>query len=150
MKPIITFILCSYCTFGFAQIVDKSLIEGQFVLEKIEISQQFDSNAVWISTPIWSVVTNNTFSDTLTTVAKNDSLHISRSLDWGIGVHQKFALFGVLSGNQVIVARGFIFSPSTLLFIENVSDSQFVLIERYKMRQVRRTFRRLKPSILRG
>ncbi len=150
MKPIITFILCSFYTFSFAQILDKPSLEGQFILEKIELSQQFDSNTVWIPTPIWSVVSNNTFSDTLTTTAKNDSFQIRRSLDWGIGVRQKFELFGALSGNQIITTRGFIFSPTTLLFIENVSDNQLVLIERYKMRQVRRTFRRLKPAILRG
>ena len=123
---------------SIGQSYPKSPLIGSFILEKLEISQQFDSNLVKIPLPVWSLYNNPSFMDSLVI---NDGLNFKRSFSFNKSAEQTLEGSLQLSNDTLMMRRGILFSIDFLI-VERMDAAVLVLRERHKMRQVRRTFRR--------
>ena len=123
---------------SIGQSYPKSPLIGSFILEKLEISQQFDSNLVKIPLPVWSLYNNPSFMDSLII---NDGLNFKRSFSFNKSAEQTLEGSLQLSNDTLMMRRGILFSIDFLI-VERMDAAVLVLRERHKMRQVRRTFRR--------
>ena len=122
----------------FGQIVEKNPIIGAFVLDKLEFSQTLDSNRLETPPLHWSLYTERGLSDSLII---NDSLEFRRLLNFQN--HFEKTLVGRLETRHdtLFVAKGWLFSQDNLT-IEKADKTELILVEIFKTRQIRRTFRR--------
>jgi hypothetical protein len=121
-----------------AQGLNQSLLIGNFYLEKLELSQQYDSNLVKIPPLVW---TNFDINDLQEYLYINEYMNFKRSVYFKLGMDR--TLEGNLSINRdtIRINKGILFTIDYLV-VERINQNEMVLIEKHKMRQVRRTFKR--------
>lgn len=132
--------LFSFKSFGFAQIADSCLLVGSFTLDRVEMSQPLDSNSRVIPTLRWSLY-EHSVADTLTI---KDDFKFVRSLNFQSYFNQ--VLTGQFKIKQdslftLAVAKGQLYTMP-LLNIESLNQGELVIVERFKTRWMRRTFRK--------
>jgi hypothetical protein len=116
-----------------------STIQGQFALQLLEISQQFDSNLVKMPRLVWSKYEGLGLADTLSVAS---DLSFKRSVSSAYAAHAFLSGRFEKIGNQLFVRKGALFSINKLE-IEQLNASTLVILEMHKMRVVRRTFKRI-------
>ena len=138
MRTLLIGILCLSSFAMNAQILSANSVVGQFTLDKLEFSQQYDSNLVKLPPLRWSVYNQTGLNDCIT-IAQN--LSFKRSLNYQN--FYKSTLVGQfeLSNNRLYIKNGFLYSMDNFT-VESIDEQHLVLIEKFKMSQVRRTFRR--------
>jgi hypothetical protein len=131
-------------TTTYSQILDKNLLIGRFVLDKLEISQQFDSNRIKLPPLSWSLYTQPGFNDSLYIL---ENFAFKRSMNFQNTIKQTFQGALILQSDTLRIAEGYLFSENKLK-IEFLDHQKMILIERFPMRCVRRTFKRVDDLIL--
>jgi hypothetical protein len=121
-----------------AQSLNQSLLIGNFSLEKIELSQQYDSNLVKIPLPVW---TDFNMADLSEYLYINDYFNFKRSIYFRLGIDQSVEGNLSIDKNTLKINKGKLYTVDSFI-IEKINATELILIERHKMRQVRRTFKR--------
>ena len=125
----------------FGQMADSCLLVGTYALERVEMSQSLDSNSRSIPMLRWSLYEQSGLADTLTI---GESFEFTRSVNFLN--HYGQVLTGQFSVKQdsqftVLVSTGTLYTLPTLN-IEALTQSELVIIEKFKTRWMRRTFRK--------
>jgi hypothetical protein len=143
MKPIpflfILFIGCQSKGQTPNNSLNNALIIGQFALEKLEISQEFDSNLVRRPPLKWSLYTAQGLSNKLII---NEKMEFNNELSFQGFIQNSHGGQLNMSNDTLYIRQGFLFTQDSLT-IEQLTADRLVLIEAFKMRCVRRTFRRI-------
>ena len=122
----------------FGQMVDSCLLVGSFTLDRLEMSQQLDSNSRTIPSMRWSLY-EHSVADTLTI---KDDFGFVRSLNFQ-------SYFNQISTGQFKVKQDSLFTLAItkgqlytmpILNIETLNRGELVIVERFKTRWMRRTF----------
>jgi hypothetical protein len=121
-----------------AQSLNQSLLVGNFSLVKLELSQQYDSNLVKIPPLVWTLYDNYDLSESLSI---NNYYNFKRSVVFKVGMDRVIEGSLAISQDTIRIYKGTLFTADKLL-VEKMNQNELVLIEKHKMRQVRRTFRR--------
>jgi hypothetical protein len=124
----------------FSQNFQQNLLIGQFVLDKLEISESFDSNLVRLPPLRWANYTLNPFQDSIS-ITDSTSLCFTRVMSFPNSIEQMLEGQLQMSNDSLKITDGFLFSEP-MVFIQKLDKEQLILLERFKMRCVRRTFRR--------
>ncbi len=125
----------------FGQMADSCLLVGTYALEKVEMSQSLDSNSRSIPSLRWSLYEQSGLADTLRI---GESFEFSRSVNFLHHFDQVLTgHFSVKQDSQftVLVSSGTLYTLP-LLNIEALTQSELVIIEKFKTRWMRRTFRK--------
>jgi hypothetical protein len=142
MRLFIIFVLISFLeTTASSQGVDSCLLVGSFTLNSLEMSQELDSSKFVFPAMRWSRYEQNGLSDTLTI---KDDFAFSRSLNFQNFF--KYAYNGQFSVKQdvfltLFVLKGQLYTMP-ILKIESLNREGLVVIERFKTRWIRRSFRK--------
>ncbi len=125
----------------FSQTIDSCMLVGSFALKKLEMSQQLDSNSLIFPTMRWSLYEQKGLSDTLTI---KDGFTFSRSVNC-LNFYKQ-ASIGQLMVKQdgiltILVSKGQLYTIPNLK-IETLNNDELVVIERFKTRWVRRSFKK--------
>jgi hypothetical protein len=121
-----------------AQSLNQSLLVGNFSLVKLELSQQYDSNLVKLPPLVWTLYNNYDLSESLSI---NDYYNFKRSVVFKVGMDRIIEGSLAISQDTIRIYKGTLFTADKL-WVEKINQDELVLIEKHKMRQVRRTFRR--------
>jgi hypothetical protein len=121
-----------------AQGLNQSLLIGNFYLEKLELSQQYDSNLVKIPPLVW---TNFDINDLQEYLYINEYMNFKRSVYFRLGMDRTLEGNLSFSRDTIRINKGILFTIDYLV-VERINQNEMVLIEKHKMRQVRRTFKR--------
>ena len=125
----------------FGQMADSCLLVGTYALNRVEMSQSIDSNSRTIPTLRWSLYEQSGLSDTLRI---GESFEFTRSVNFLKHFDQVLTgQFIVKQDSQftVFVSSGTLYTLP-LLNIESLSQTQLVIIEKFKTRWMRRTFKK--------
>jgi hypothetical protein len=133
-----TTIFLTLSTATNAQSLNQSLLVGNFSLVKLELSQQYDSNLVKIPPLVWTLYNNYDLSESLYI---NNYYNFKRSVVFKVGMDRVIEGSLAISQDTIRIYKGTLFT-SDKLWVEKMNQEELVLIEKHKMRQVRRTFRR--------
>jgi hypothetical protein len=139
MRYSFTLLLLFYYSHAFNQILDKNLLIGRYVLDKLEISQQFDSTKAKLPPLSWSAYMQQGYSDSLYIL---DNFTFKRCMNFQNMIKQTFKGAVNIVSDTLRIAEGILFSEQ-FLKIEYLDRQRMVLIERFPVRCVRRTFRRV-------
>ncbi len=123
------------------QMVDSCLLVGAYALERVEMSQSLDSNSHTIPSLRWSLYEQSGLADTLRI---GESFDFTRSVNFLNHFEQVLTgQFSVKQDSQfyVFVSSGTLYTLP-LLNIETLTQSQLVIIEKFKTRWMRRTFKK--------
>lgn len=131
----------------FGQMADSCLLVGTYALNRVEMSQSLDSNSRSIPMLRWSLYEQSGLADTLRI---GEGFEFTRSVNFL--KHFDQVLTGQLTVKQdsqftVFVSSGSLYTLP-LLNIESLSQTELVIIEKFKTRWMRRTFKKnipLKP-----
>ena len=121
-----------------AQSLNQSLLVGNFSLVKLELSQQYDSNLVKIPPLVWTLYDTYDLSESLSI---NNYYNFKRSVVFKVGMDRVIEGSLAISQDTIRIYKGILFTADKLL-VEKMNQNELILIEKHKMRQVRRTFRR--------
>lgn len=125
----------------FGQMADSCLLVGTYALERVEMSQSLDSNSRSIPMLRWSLYAQSGLADTLRI---GESFEFTRSVNFlNHFVQVLTGQFNVKQDSKftVFVSSGTLYTLP-LLNIETLTQSELVIIEKFKTRWMRRTFKK--------
>jgi hypothetical protein len=125
----------------FGQMADSCLLVGSYALQRVEMSQALDSNSHSIPMLRWSLYEQSDLADTLRI---GENFEFTRSLNFLHHFNQILTgQFSVKQDSQftIFVSSGTLYTLP-LLNIEILTQSELVIIEKFKTRWMRRTFRK--------
>ena len=125
----------------FGQMADSCLLVGTYALKKVEMSQSLDSNSHTTPSLRWSIYEQSGLADTLRI---GESFKFIRSVNFLNHFEQVLTgQFSVKQDSQftVFVSSGTLYTLP-LLNIETLTQSELVIIEKFKTRWMRRTFKK--------
>lgn len=127
------------------QMADSCLLVGTYALNRVEMSQSLDSNSRTIPTLRWSLYEQSGLADTLRI---GESFEFTRSVNFLNHFNQILeGQFSVKQDNKftVFVSSGTLYTLP-LLNIESLTQTELVIIEKFKTRWMRRTFKKDIPT----
>ena len=127
----------------FGQLPDSCLLVGVYALEKVEMSQSLDSNSRTIPLLRWSLYEQSGLADSLTI---GEDFAFTRNVNFLQHFDQVLSgQFNVKQDSQftVTVSNGNLYTLPVLDIVE-LNSSQLVIIEKFKTRWMRRTFKKNK------
>jgi hypothetical protein len=139
------FVVCLFIfslkTTSFSQRIDSCMLVGSFTLSRLDMSQSLDSNSRTFPPMRWTRYEQSGLSDTLTI---KDGFAFTRSVNFQNFFNQ--AMTGQFSVKQdsllsLAVSKGQLYTMPELK-IETLNREELVVIERFKTRWIRRSFRK--------